>query len=185
MEESKQKIITTSISPKGLKKDTTKNNLDVYEQLPIRIMLPYPPSLDTLYPTVNGRRILSKKGKDYKEEIGWIIRKELPGFRIVPKPHKLFCIMDLYPKDRRIRDIDNVEKIIYDSLSMIIYEDDVQIHTALQRKHPIGSDGSYLDRGSLALIIGLESTFEQYLIELDENFHFQGKLVRGVEPLTC
>ena len=146
---------------------------------------PYPPSLDSLYPTVNGRRILSKKGKEYKEELGWIVRKELPGLQVIPKPNKLFCILDIYLPDRRIRDIDNVVKIVYDALTMIVYEDDVQIHTALQRKHPVGSDGSYLGRGSLSLIVGLESTFEQYLLEMDTNFHFQGKLVRGVEPLTC
>ncbi len=165
-----------------LKKDTTKSNHEVIRQLPVTITAPYPPSLNTLYATVNGRRILSKKGKDYKEEIGWIIRRDLPNFQIVPTPTKLFSIIDAYLPDRRIRDINNVTKIVYDSLTMIIYEDDVQVHTELHRKHPVGSDGSYLDRGSLAITIGVLPMFERYLIEMDDNFHFQGKLVRGVEP---
>lgn len=86
------------------------------------IVLPYPPSINSYYATFKGRRILSRKGRQYRLDVAAAV-----GLR---KPHsgRLSISIRMYPPDRRKRDVDNILKSVLDSLGHAgVYGDDSQI----------------------------------------------------------
>jgi crossover junction endodeoxyribonuclease RusA len=90
------------------------------------LILPFPPATNNLYASVNGRRILSARGKAYKQEVGYIA---LESHR-KPVEAPLRVYVDIY-RPRRIGDVDNALKIVLDSLTGHLYIDDgliVEIH---------------------------------------------------------
>ena len=76
------------------------------------IHLPYPPSVNRLYRSVNGRSILSKVGRDYYANVVPIA--EASGVN-VRGPYVLS--ITAHRPDRRKRDIGNLEKIVSDTLA--------------------------------------------------------------------
>lgn len=87
--------------------------------------LPYPPSLNMLYATFKGTRILSAKGRKYKKAVSDIVL-------LTPDTKKLsgsVCVdIQVHVPDSRRRDLDNIVKIIFDSLGNAgLFEDDSQI----------------------------------------------------------
>lgn len=84
------------------------------------IQLPYPPSINRLYRSINGRSILSKIGRDYYRDVVPIA--EASGFNI-RGPYVL--TITAHRPDRRKRDIGNLEKIVSDTLTKAgVIEDD-------------------------------------------------------------
>lgn len=88
----------------------------------ISIRLPYPPSLNHLYATYRGRRILSRAGRAYKALVAAnpIVREGLN------MTGELKLKIDVYRPSRR-GDLDNVLKALLDSLTGIVWADDSQI----------------------------------------------------------
>jgi crossover junction endodeoxyribonuclease RusA len=84
------------------------------------IRLPFPPSINRVHRTINGRPILSKRGREYYDlatplaaASGVVIRGP---YLLVIKAHR---------PDRRKRDIGNLEKIVSDTLTKAgVIEDD-------------------------------------------------------------
>lgn len=76
------------------------------------IHLPYPPSVNRLYRSVNGRSILSKVGREYYANVVPIA--EATGVN-VRGPYVLS--ITAHRPDRRKRDIGNLEKIVSDTLA--------------------------------------------------------------------
>ena len=92
----------------------TPDQLDVIaraEPLP-RLTLPYPPSVNHLYSTVRGRRVLSKAGRQYKERVRSIA--EAAGYS--PRAGDMAVSVDVYRPARR-GDLDNTLKSLLDSLT--------------------------------------------------------------------
>lgn len=84
------------------------------------IHLPYPPSINRLYRSINGRSILSKVGRDYYRNVVPIA--EATGIN-VRGPYVL--IIRAHRPDKRRRDIGNLEKIVSDTLAKAgVVEDD-------------------------------------------------------------
>ena len=84
------------------------------------IHLPYPPSINRLYRSINGRSILSKVGRDYYRDV--VPLAEATGIN-VRGPYVL--AITAYRPDRRKRDIGNLEKIVSDTLTKAgVIEDD-------------------------------------------------------------
>ena len=84
------------------------------------IHLPYPPSINRLYRSVNGRSILSKVGRDYYRDV--VPLAEATGIN-VRGPYVL--IIRAHRPDKRRRDIGNLEKIVSDTLAKAgVVEDD-------------------------------------------------------------
>jgi crossover junction endodeoxyribonuclease RusA len=84
------------------------------------IHLPYPPSINRLYRSVNGRSILSKVGRDYYRDV--VPLAEATGINI-RGPYVL--AITAYRPDKRKRDIGNLEKIVSDTLTKAgVVEDD-------------------------------------------------------------
>ena len=84
------------------------------------IHLPYPPSINRLYRSINGRSILSKIGRDYYANVVPIA--EASGVNI-RGPYVLS--ITAYRPDKRRRDIGNLEKVTSDLLVKAgVVEDD-------------------------------------------------------------
>ena len=84
------------------------------------IHLPYPPSINRLYRSINGRSILSKIGRDYYRDVVPIA--EASGIN-TRGPYVL--IIRAHRPDKRRRDIGNLEKVTSDILVKAgIVEDD-------------------------------------------------------------
>jgi len=78
----------------------------------IEITLPWPPSVNGYFVPVNGRLILSKKGRDYKKAVGMVViadgNPSIIG-NIVVTEH-------FFPPSKQKRDIDNHRKAYRDGL---------------------------------------------------------------------
>jgi len=87
-----------------------------------------PISLNHAYPTgANGRRYLSQEGKDFKELVGWEAKKNWGSIWLGDKSLKFCVVLNLRFSDHRKKDLDNFIKIILDSLTGIVWDDDSQV----------------------------------------------------------
>lgn len=100
----------------------------------LKLKFPYSPSINHYYGQRGNRRFIKKEGKEYREAVTKEVLKAAPRMGIMDD---LIVIIDMYPPDRRKRDIDNVQKCVLDSIEhsgLII--DDCQIVELTTRKHP-------------------------------------------------
>ena len=88
----------------------------------MKFTLDYPPSLNHLYATFRGRRILSREGREYHRTAG--IRALAQRARPLAGP--LCVVLKVYRAERR-GDLANREKAVCDALKGIAWEDDSQI----------------------------------------------------------
>jgi len=104
-------------------------------------LLPYPPSLNHLYPTVRGRRMLSVTGRKFKEAV--VVAVLSQGRPAKPLTGRLWYVFRVYPPDRRVRDLSNVVKILEDSLTAAgVWEDDGQVDDQHVLRMPPTQDGA-------------------------------------------
>jgi crossover junction endodeoxyribonuclease RusA len=90
----------------------------------INVRLSWPPSVNNYYAVVRGRKILSKRGRDYKKQCKFelMVQRPLRGLRT-----RLEVAIDAYPPDNRKRDIDNLCKPVLDALQDYGMFNDAQI----------------------------------------------------------
>ena len=91
----------------------------------IEITLPWPPSVNTYWRNVNGRTVISAKGREYRETVGdqMILQKQVKHFT-----GRLRVEIEAFRPDKRRRDLDNLLKATLDGLAHAgVYEDDSQI----------------------------------------------------------
>ena len=88
----------------------------------IEAELPYPPSVNHYWRRVGPQTLISKEGLRYREQVAGAIRGQ-------PKLQgPLLLAVDVYPPDRRRRDLDNLFKPLLDALTHAnAYDDDVQV----------------------------------------------------------
>lgn len=100
------------------------------------ISLPWPPTVNHYYRAVNGRNILSAKGRAYKKEAGWEIIAQGEHEKYLEGDVSLF--IRAYPPDKRRRDLDNILKPILDVLADCdVFDDDSQVSDLrIQRFNP-------------------------------------------------
>ena len=102
----------------------------------IQFTLPWPPSVNTYYRAISRGRfatnILSKKGRDYPKHCKLAI-----GFwPHAPIAAPVSLTVDLFPPDRRRRDLDNHLKPIQDALTKCrIWSDDVLVNRIVAEIH--------------------------------------------------
>ncbi len=90
----------------------------------ITITLPWPPSVNHYWRTWRGRMLISRQGRAYREQVGAILK----AASMTPQAGPLAVHVELYPPDRRKRDVDNTFKAIGDSLQHGgVFQDDSQI----------------------------------------------------------
>jgi len=110
----------------------------------ITIVLPYPPSVNSLWrifkPPKGGpaRIIISKKGREYRKRVAECVL--LAGSPTIGDA-RLHVDIQLYPPDKRKRDLDNVRKAVNDSLEAAgVFNNDEQIDSDSGKKHPKDKD---------------------------------------------
>jgi crossover junction endodeoxyribonuclease RusA len=105
-------------------------------------LLRWPPSLNHLYPTArNGRRFLSVAGKQFKQSVWADVLAQ--GRPARPLSGRLSILIEVFPPDRRVRDLSNLVKIIEDSLTDAgVWKDDGQIDDLHVIRRAVTLDGA-------------------------------------------
>jgi crossover junction endodeoxyribonuclease RusA len=88
----------------------------------LKLILPYPPSVNNLYATFRGRRIVSAKGRKFKADIA-VLAKQQGAKLLAGDLSVTFRVF----RPKRIGDLDNRLKISQDALKGICFADDKQI----------------------------------------------------------
>jgi crossover junction endodeoxyribonuclease RusA len=88
----------------------------------LKLILPYPPSVNNLYATFRGRRVTSAKGRKFKADIAVLAKRQ--GAKLLDGD--LSVTFRVFRPVRR-GDLDNRLKISQDALKGICFEDDKQI----------------------------------------------------------
>jgi len=88
-----------------------------------------PPTMNTMYPTSRqGRRYLSKKGKEFKEYVQFHLLNLINTKRIKPFGDKRVCMYyEFHFKGKRKRDTSNYVKAMEDSFTGLLFDDDEQV----------------------------------------------------------
>lgn len=93
-----------------------------------------PPSTQHLYGRGRNGRVYMKEGATkYKRDVGYeakVVRK----FGTPPSSNHFVVGIIYYFPDKKVRDLDNYKKLIYDGMSKIVWEDDKQLEFAFSRK---------------------------------------------------
>ena len=91
----------------------------------LNLTIPFPPSVNTYWGFKGSRRFLTSRAKSFKSIVNnEFLRSGHQGFA----EQRLQITIELYPPDRRIRDIDNVVKSTLDALCQSgVFTDDGQI----------------------------------------------------------
>jgi crossover junction endodeoxyribonuclease RusA len=90
----------------------------------IELILPWPPTVNHYWKLGRGHLYLGEEGKRYKAIVTGVVH--CAGVR--PFTGDVSLEIEAYPPDRRVRDIDNVLKAIFDSCGKAgLYADDSQV----------------------------------------------------------
>ncbi|MEQ8785104.1 MAG: RusA family crossover junction endodeoxyribonuclease [Pirellulaceae bacterium] len=93
--------------------------------------LPFPPSVNHYWRRVGPRTLISRQGREFRQRVCSILAAQ----RITPVVGSLEVEVDLFPPDRRRRDIDNFQKGLLDALEHAgVYENDSQIEMLTIRR---------------------------------------------------
>ena len=105
--------------------------------------LPYPPSVNHLWLRTRRGVHLSKEGRLYKQQVAELVRT-VGKPRLYERMVRVELV--LYPPDARRRDLDNVLKILLDSLTYArVWHDDEQVdQISIRRGEPAKSSGQCL-----------------------------------------
>lgn len=103
----------------------------------LEIELPWPPTVNTYWRMVNSRILISKKGRLYREIVAASILEQIGFYK--PIKSRVAVIIQCFPPDRRKRDLDNLPKALFDSLTYAgVWDDDEQIDDfRITRKHVV------------------------------------------------
>ena len=90
----------------------------------IEVELPFPPSVNHYYRRVGPRTLISREGRRFRERVCAI----LAGLGVEGLKGPLRLEIEVFPPDRRRRDIDNLQKGLIDALEHGgLYDNDYQI----------------------------------------------------------
>ena len=90
----------------------------------MKLVLPYPPSVNAYWRAVNGRVLLSREGRNYKRRAA--IAALASGIHRLPLDVPVVVGIAVF-RPRRIGDLDNTCKAILDALAGVAYVNDSQI----------------------------------------------------------
>lgn len=103
----------------------------------IVVELPFPPSVNTYWRHPNsgklaGRHLISEKGRAYRDAV----MVEVCRYRIPMLTGRLSVSIDVFPPDRRRRDLDNLHKGLLDGLvhARVIEDDSLIDRLSIERR---------------------------------------------------
>ncbi len=106
------------------------------------LVLPYPPSANNCWRTVKSSGVMykTKEGKQYALQVKDIViatREDLMGYE-----GPVFSAIELFPPDRRKRDVDNVVKPLFDAIEgsgLIVNDNQIKGYSInMNQPHPGG-----------------------------------------------
>lgn len=89
----------------------------------VKLTLPYPPTVNLMYATFRGRRVLSRAGRNYKRDVQAIV---MLNRAVMLWEGELSLSITVY-RPRKSGDLDNTLKAVQDSLTGLVWKDDRQI----------------------------------------------------------
>lgn len=102
--------------------------------------MPYPPSVNRYWRYANGRAYVTAEGKQYKAAV-----LQCVGRRPSPTPDRVCIVVDVYPPDRRARDIDNLLKALLDALTNAgVWMDDEQVDRIVIERRDVVKGGALM-----------------------------------------
>lgn len=108
------------------------------------ITVPWPPSTNTAYATVKGRRVKSQKAREYTRSIHALLATN-NDWAVYATRVTATSIIHLaiayHPPDRRKRDVNNHDKILIDAIFETLAADDSQITHLTLSKHDVTQGG--------------------------------------------
>ena len=100
--------------------------------------LPYPPSVNSYWGFHGHRRFLTPKANEFKAQVAQIVSLH----KVTLGKSRIEIEITLYPKDKRIRDLDNSIKSCLDALVQAgAFEDDSQIDVLIVQRGDIEKGG--------------------------------------------
>lgn len=103
----------------------------------VSLTLPWPPTVNTYWRHVGARVLISREGRAYRQRVD---RCVLVAGRPRFGARRLAVQIDVFPPDRRRRDLDNLGKALLDALQAAgVYDDDGQIDLLLYRRRARGA----------------------------------------------
>ena len=124
----------------------------------LQLRLPWPPSVNGYwqpFPIPGGRVVMSltKRARIYRTDVCAAIRAVMGACTPVPFDTPVRIDIELRPPDRRVRDIDNSLKSLFDALTNAgIWKDDSLVDELTLRRGQVIKDGA-----ALVLITPLDS----------------------------
>jgi len=79
---------------------------------PVKLELPWPPSVNHYYRRVGRRTLISRAGREFRRQVAQILATR----RLSPALGRLAVTVEVFPPDRRKRDADNLLKSLLDAL---------------------------------------------------------------------
>lgn len=97
----------------------------------IELTLPWPPSVNAIWRRVGAKTLLSAEGRSYRKAVADQVLIQR-GAGKLGAADRLAVAIELYPPDRRRRDVDNAAKAPLDALTHAgVWDDDSQIDKLL------------------------------------------------------
>lgn len=110
----------------------------------LAVVLPYPPTVNTYWRRVGRRTLISAAGRRYRTRVReallahCLLLGQIRRFGRQP----LRLEVDVFPPDRRRRDLDNILKALIDALEQAgLFEDDSQIEALSIHRREIHPEG--------------------------------------------
>lgn len=89
-----------------------------------QLTVPLPPTVNHAYGTSGHRRYLKPAGVAFREEVAWIVKSG----RYQKLDGRIAIVMRVYPRDKRVIDVDNRAKALLDALMHAgMFDDDSQV----------------------------------------------------------
>lgn len=113
----------------------------------LTLTLPWPPSVNHYWmqDRKRGRTYIGKKGVAYRSEAGWLARIARAGRE--PFACEISVALDVYPPDKRRRDIDNILKAMLDAMQHAgVYEDDYLVTELMVSRRGVVPGGRVIAR---------------------------------------
>ena len=103
--------------------------------------LPYPPSVNHYWRRVGYRTLISRRGRRYRQEVVALLAAK----RAATMRGRLEVVVDVFPPDRRPRDLDNLQKALWDAIERAgVFADDSQIDHLDVRRGPVVPGGKVI-----------------------------------------
>lgn len=108
----------------------------------IEFSMPFPPSVNQITAVVGGRKITSKRGRQYRSDAIAAIKAQYKG---PTQTGRLALHVTLFPPCRRKRDIDNYSKGILDAITAAeVWADDELVDDIRVVRGPVTKGGACL-----------------------------------------